>query len=201
MRLYFVRHGESVANTAGIISNRALPHPLTDKGRQQAQGLAQKLRNESVAKIFSSPILRAKQTAEILAQALDVPLEIADALREYDCGTLEGKSISEHEQDYAQLFAAWRAGKWDSRFDGGESLLDIRARFVPFVEQLMRKATVTDTFVLVSHGGTLLSTLPFVLNNINHAFALQQPFENTAVVVAESTPNGLVCHSWCGQAL
>lgn len=202
MKLYFVRHGESIANTQSIISNRNLPHPLTDKGRQQAHAFAQQLQSASITRIFTSPILRARETAEILASELNTPLEITDALREYDCGALEGQSYLEHEQDYVRLFTAWRNGNFDSRFDGGESLNDLRARFVPFVQRLTREANAKENFVLVSHGGVLLACLPFVLKNIDHQFALNQPFENTAVVVAESIANdGLVCRSWCGQAL
>ena len=199
MKIYFVRHGESIANTEGIISNRGAPHPLTTKGRQQAQDLARKLSTATITKIFTSPILRARQTAEILAQAFHVPLEIADALREYDCGVLEGQSVREHENDYRKLFQDWQIGRWDSRFEGGESLLDIKARFVPFIDRITHEFSRTDNLVLVSHGGTLLSALPFVLTNVDRTFTLTQNFDNTAVVMAEITPEGLVCRSWFDQ--
>ena len=173
----------------------------TDKGRLQAQALAQKLQTESITHIYASPILRAAQTAEILAQALGMPYQIADALREYDCGELEGKSYHDHKSDYVRLFTKWLIGKWDSRFEGGESLLDIRARFVPFIEQLIRESSATDHIALISHGGTLLGTLPTLLKNVDHKFALTHPFENADIVIAESTPDGLVCSSWCNHTL
>ena len=201
MKLYFVRHGESIANTQHIISNRDLPHPLTERGVQQAFALAQKLQSIPVAKIFSSPILRATQTAEILSQTWGVPYETTEALREFCCGILEGESSEIHRDDYARLFLDWRAGKWNSRFEGGESLLDVQARFVPLIAQITRDYRECDNIVLVSHGGTLLSVLPIVLRNIDHAFTFTQPLGNSAIVIAESTPDGLICRSWCDRTL
>ena len=64
MRVLFTRHGESEANVEGIISNRDLPHRLTVVGIAQAEALAERLGDFDVRMIFSSPILRARETAE-----------------------------------------------------------------------------------------------------------------------------------------
>ena len=211
MKLYFARHGESEANTQFIISNHDLPHGLTDKGRRQAAELARKLEGVPFARIYSSPILRAVQTAEIVARELapfaltgtqggagDEGFEITDALREFDCGEWEGESLQPHWEDYLRLFQDWQAGQWDSRFPGGESLLDIRARFVPFIEQITREHGEADNLLLVSHGGTLLSVLPTVLTNVDHAFAYTHHLGNTDIIIVETRPQGMVCVSWCG---
>ena len=68
MRLYFIRHGESEANVLHEISNRGAKHGLTEKGRAQVAALAQKLGAIPFVKLYSSPLLRAIQTAEILSQ-------------------------------------------------------------------------------------------------------------------------------------
>ena len=211
MKLYFARHGESEANTLGVISNRGLMYGLTEKGRQQAAALAARLKDIRFARLYSSPLLRAIQTAEILARELRPDLEglgdlrgleIADALREFDCGILEAQSLPPHLDDYVRLFRDWQAGKWDRRFEGGESLLDIQARFVPFVERLTREHGEADHLLLISHGGVLLSALPILLTNIDHAFAYEHiHFGNTDIVIAESTPTGWICLSWCGEQL
>ena len=67
MRLYFVRHGESEANTLHVISNRESPFGLTALGKKQANILADSLKDIPVTVIFSSPILRARETADILS--------------------------------------------------------------------------------------------------------------------------------------
>jgi 2,3-bisphosphoglycerate-dependent phosphoglycerate mutase len=202
MQLYFVRHGESQANTLNIISNRGRQHGLTDQGRQQAITLASRLQSIAPSHIFSSPLLRAVQTAEIFSDILSAPLEITDALREYDCGILEGRLDPASWQRHRQLRDAWLLHKqWECRIEQGESFLDIRARFLPFVEQLVASTgqtrLMTDSVVLVGHGGVYGCMLPLILTNVDFAFGLERPFPNTAYVLAESGAAGLVCLEWC----
>ena len=73
MRLYFVRHGQSEAKVQRVISNRDLPHPLTELGRRQAEALARSLADVPLAALFSSPIMRAVQTAQIVAGFKSLP--------------------------------------------------------------------------------------------------------------------------------
>jgi broad specificity phosphatase PhoE len=201
MRLYCARHGESEANTLDVISNRGLMYGLTDTGRQQAAALAARLKDIRFVRIYSSPLLRAIQTAEIVSHELGVPYEVADALREYDCGSLEGQSFQAHWDDYLRLFRDWQAGQWDSHFEGGESLLDIQARFVPFIEWITRECGEADNILLIGHGGTLLGVLPTMLTNIDHVFAYRHHLGNTDVIIAEARPEGLVCLAWCDATL
>ena len=130
MEFYFVRHGESEANLLNIVSNRGSLHGLTGKGKQQAAALARKLKYRGITRLYSSPLLRAVQTTEILAGVLDLPYDIVDALREYDCGIIEGKSDPASWELYHALWHDWRElGRWERRIEGGESYLDIKARF------------------------------------------------------------------------
>jgi len=203
MRLYFTRHGESEANVLQVISNRGQRHPLTDKGRQQAQTLAAELRPAGITAIYTSPLLRAVQTAEILSEALGVGFEVTDALREYDCGILEGTSGPETWAAFRALREAWWPGRqWEQRIEGGESFLDMQARFVPFIEGLLAADDQRNAnLVLIGHGGLYLSMLPLVLANVDFEFAAHQPFPNTGTVLAESGPPGLVCRAWCGAPI
>jgi uncharacterized phosphatase len=91
MRLLYVRHGESTANIEDI--SGTTDAVLTDKGQQQAHDVAQKLKAENVQLIFCSPYTRARQTAEIIAAELGIPVEdvvVVDELRERYMGDLEG---------------------------------------------------------------------------------------------------------------
>jgi broad specificity phosphatase PhoE/GNAT superfamily N-acetyltransferase len=200
MQLYFVRHGESQANILHVISNRVAHHGLTAQGRQQAVTLAKRLHSISPARIFTSPLLRAVQTASILSDSWSAPLEITEALREYDCGILEGCSDPASWQLHRQLRDAWLVDKqWHRRLEQGESFLDIQARFMPFIERLVaRTSHMADTFVLVGHGGVYACMLPLILANVDFAFVLERPFPNTAYVLAESGAAGLMCLEWCG---
>jgi broad specificity phosphatase PhoE len=180
MKLYFVRHGESEANILREVSNRGLKHGLTDKGRQEAVTLAAKFKGISGAKIFSSPLLRAVQTSEILARELGVPFEITDALREYDCGIIEGKSDEASWELYTRVMYDWLEGRWESRIEGGESFLDMRARFVPFIERLTQESRESENnLVLVSHGGLYRHMLPLILTNVDAHFAFEHSIGHT----------------------
>ncbi len=201
MRLYFVRHGQSEANVQMIISNRDLPHPLTELGHRQAEALAQSLADVPLAAIYSSPIRRALQTAQIVAASKSLPIEIAEALREPDCGIMEGRGDDAAWAEHDRVMADWLVQrKFDSRIEGGESFHDLRARFVPFVERLVAEHGSTDhNLLLVTHGSLLYLMLPLVLTNIDAATVGDYPMPNTAVIVAETQANDLICLEWCGK--
>jgi broad specificity phosphatase PhoE len=201
MKLYFVRHGESEANILWEFSNRGLKHPLTVRGREQAAALVRDLEGISIARLFSSPLLRAVQTAEILSDALGVPYKTTDALREYDCGILEGKSDEASWDLYHAVLSDWiERGQWEARIEQGESFLDMQERFVPFIERLVEEYRDSlDRILLVGHGGLYRCMLPMVLANVDFSFALAHPISNTAYVVATAGAEGLTCLTWCGE--
>jgi len=203
MRLYFVRHGESEANLLEEISNRGLKHGLTGRGRAQASAAACTLKGAGIGKIYSSPLLRAVQTAEILSHALGVPYETTAALREFDCGILEGKSDPASWAIHVQTREAWILRReWDRRIEQGESYLDIRARFVPFIENLLQEGGHTpENIVLVGHGGLFLTMLPLVLSNVTFEMIMELPIDHAAPIVAERREAGLVCVDWSGKGV
>jgi 2,3-bisphosphoglycerate-dependent phosphoglycerate mutase len=168
MRIIFTRHGESLANTLHIIANRDLPHPLTEKGRTQAAALAEKLAGRSIVRIYVSPILRARETAEIVSAPLDLPVETADALREYDCGILEGCGDEAAWATHRQFVNDWLAGKNRGQaLEGGETFFDIQKRVAEFVNGLVTQHNGSNVEILcVSHGGTIIFGLPEFLPNL-----------------------------------
>jgi broad specificity phosphatase PhoE len=200
MKLYFARHGQSEANVLRVISNRGLVHPLTELGRQQAAELAQALTSIPIAKIYSSPLLRARQTAEIVAATLNRPVEIADALREPDCGIAEGRS---DEAAWAEHHRAWTAWlderRYNYRIEGGESFNDLQARFAPFIDRLSAEhGGASDHLLLISHGELLIMMLSVLLTNADEVFAAPRSIPNTGTIVVERQAAGWVCVEWCG---
>ncbi len=202
MKLYFVRHGQSEANVLKVISNRGLVHPLTELGRQQAAQLAQSLAAVPIAKIYASPLLRARQTAEIVSAALNLPFEIADALREPDCGMAEGRSDEAAWAEHRQAWIAWlEEQRYDYRIEGGESFNDLRARFVPFIDRLLAEhGRTADQLLLISHGVLLITMLSAMLTNAGEVFAEPRSIPNTGTIVVERQAAGWVCVEWCGFA-
>jgi broad specificity phosphatase PhoE len=203
MKLYFIRHGESEANVLHVISNRGLIHGLTEKGRAQVAALAQKLAPTPFVRLYSSPLLRAFQTAEQLSNDLGIPFEVSDALREYDCGDIEGKSDPASWQIHLQIREAWFLRKeWEKRIAGGESFLDIQQRFLPFIDSLIQEYGSTQShLLLIGHGGLFQCMLPLVFTNVAFEHVLDLPAGNTGIILAELAPTGLRCLEWDGQVM
>ena len=199
--IYFVRHGESTANTARVISNKVADYaPLTAKGRQQAEELLNRLRERgSITAIHASPLMRAKETAEMIALGLGLEVQIAEALREPYCGVLEGRGDDEAWSHHARQERAWRDGHLDYSVPGGESLRDVETRLVPFLERpTLKFEQPPGNVLIVSHGSILKNMLPRVLSNVGPEFARANPIGNCDVVVAAYQGNMLTCVEWCG---
>ena len=203
MKILFVRHGESEANLLRVISNRGWQHGLTERGKEQAAALGRKLQRFPVTRLYTSPLLRAVQTAQILAGDLCVGYEVTGALREFDCGIAEGRSDQASWDLYDAVWHDWLdLGRWEQRIEGGESYLEVMARFVPFIEHLVAEhASDPGSLVLVGHGGLYQAMLPLVLENVDREFVSTHPIQNAGLIVAEASATGLICSMWCDTPL
>lgn len=204
MLLYLTRHGESEANVARIISNRTLPHPLTPRGIAQAEQLATQLVGTGIARIYTSPIPRAQETAAIVGDALGIVPAVTPALREFDCGPMEGRGDAAAWAAHDAVTRAWdEEGAYDRRIEpDGESFNDIKARFLPLVAHVYAGAErFPGNVLLVSHGSVLLQMLPLIFANVDRAFTRRHPLANCALVIGEPRANGLVCRAWDGLTL
>ena len=201
LRLYFVRHGESEANLLHVFSNRDLPHGLTARGRQQVEALADDLDGTPFADFYASPVPRARESAAILSHRLNLPHRITSALAEWDVGTLEGTSTDAGWAEYDALCTAWyERHEFAARIGGGESFDDIRARFVPFIDQLV-DATPAGPVLLLGHGGLYRCMLPVITGNITFEDVVARPPNYGEAIVVEARDSGLVCVQWGAERL
>ena len=195
MKLYFVRHGESEANVQHVISNRESPFGLTERGKRQARTLAGKLKDISFTAIFTSPILRARETAEILSQSFNLPYQLTEALREYDCGILEEKSDEESWRLHRHYYDEWTLHhNYTNKPEDGECFVDIKDRFLPFIESFKHESD--DHVLLIGHGGLFHLMLPLVLTNIDNDFVRSHWIDHTECVIAELHSSGFICQQW-----
>ena len=195
MHLYFVRHGESEANTRHVISNRASPFGLTERGQEQAKILAGNLADIPLTSIYSSPIPRARETADILSRSLGMAYQVTEALREYDCGVLEERSDDEAWQLHRRYYEDWTLRHdFLNKPEGGESFVEIQNRFLPFIEFL--KKSNESHVLLVGHGGIFHLILPLILTDIDNGFVRSHGIGHTECIVAELTSDGFVCRQW-----
>ena len=204
MRIYFSRHGESQANLLHEVSNIGLKHPLTAQGRRQAEELALALDDRHITRIFSSPVLRAVETSIILAHRLYLPYQVTEALREYDCGILEGRSDDACWATWQELFDDWAVRlRYERRIEGGESFYEVQRRFVPFIEGLIRQYgdDPEEQVLCIGHGGLYWMMLPLVVNNVGPDFVRKHGFPFVSPIVCDVTPLGITCTEWAGTKL
>ncbi len=129
--IYVVRHGESEANREGRYQGRR-DSPLSSLGHRQADALATSLGASKASCVVSSPLGRCVETAIPIATRVGVTLTCDDRLIEIAHGTWEGRLRAELERADTARMHAWRTAPQQVRFDGGESLADVDARWRSF---------------------------------------------------------------------
>ena len=159
-QLYFVRHGEGQDNVARLFSSgKLVDNPLTERGVLQARQTAGYLEGKSIDEMFSSPMKRAAETAQIIARQLGKDWSIMDNFSEVDVGELEGKNFSdENWAYYHEVTNAWYAGELEVSFPGGESYLEMWERWRKGLVQILAEKTDRN-ILLVGHAGIFISTL------------------------------------------
>ena len=128
--LYLLRHGESTANLNDIFASHRVDAALAESGIRQARRWAGELKRFPISGIYSSPLLRAKQTAEIACQPLNVEPVFTDALAEIDVGDLEGQPHTDPRNmaAFRRVLSLWANGSYGEGFSGGETFLDVEKR-------------------------------------------------------------------------
>ncbi|HWC27948.1 MAG TPA: histidine phosphatase family protein [Solirubrobacteraceae bacterium] len=116
-----VRHGQTERSMTGTYSGR-LDVPLTDTGREQARDTAEQLLDAGIDAVVTSPLVRARDTAQTIADAAGVPLTVDERLTEVDYGPFEGLDRDGAQARFGDAFERWRAEPWRSPVPGMEPL-------------------------------------------------------------------------------
>jgi broad specificity phosphatase PhoE len=134
--LILIRHGETEWNVEGRYQGQADP-PLNSKGQQQALILAHKLKDIGLDLLVSSPLKRAAQTAQILANKLNLSIFYDTRLMEIHQGDWQTRLRSEIEQHYPELFHRWETEPWQVTPPNGENLSQVQQRVNEFLDELL----------------------------------------------------------------
>ncbi len=197
MIISFSRHGESQANVLNVFSNRGRKHPLTERGIQQVEKLASSLSTSGISKIYTSPLLRATQTAEIIAKRLKLPISVEPGLREFDCGVFEDQAITPAAVEiYQAVMRRWAYGDKSSRFTGGESLQEIENRFLAFIDHIFSTHSSDDHLLCIGHGGLFTAVFPALFENISFEFTLNCEIGYAEIIRGEYRAGRWICTSW-----
>lgn len=161
-RLLLARHGQSVSNAVRRFQG-VQDVPLSELGRRQAEALASALRGRRIAAVYSSPLQRARHTAELAAAALQVPLRSVDDLRELSLGEWEGCTVEEVQARPGNPYACWVRDPVGSLPPGGEPLADVQGRVVQALADIERAHPNGDDVLVVCHGGVISAYLAHCL--------------------------------------
>jgi broad specificity phosphatase PhoE len=131
-----VRHGESEANATNRFAYRSWDPGLTERGWQQARQLAAQLAHAPITRLVTSPLRRARETLEPLAESLGLPIEVLPALAELDMGRWDGAVLSELAQQEPQAWQAWRRDPDANPPPRGERLSGVGRRVLQGLDQL-----------------------------------------------------------------
>lgn len=148
-RLVLVRHGETDWNVEGRYQGQADP-PLNRKGVEQAERVARQLHPLGIELIYSSPLRRAWQTAQIIAEALHVPVYPEPRLMEINQGEWEGRLVTDIARTYPELFRRWEETPWEVTLPGGENLREVQKRVYAAVDDIVARHP-HQTVALVTH--------------------------------------------------
>jgi len=184
--ILLIRHGENDYIKKGILPGRMTGVHLNERGRAQAQALAEKLAQAPIKAVYSSPLERAVETAEPIAGTLGLEAIIRPGLIETNCGEWQGKS---HKS--LRRLKVWRMVQSTPslfRFPGGESFAESQGRIVGEIESLRLQHEEKDLFVCVSHGDPIRLAVAYYLglplDNFQRLFAA--PASITALYVGEA---------------
>lgn len=180
-RLYFVRHGENLANLTKEFSYKKVDYPLTEKGVLQAQQTASYFSTKSLKAVYSSPLQRAAQTASIIAKVARLPVHIEEDLREVNVGSLEGQPVSQKTWEaHNAIIRAWRQGKSGVNFPEGENQYQMVQRFASVLERIL-KMDASHEVVVVGHGGLFTFGLPLLFPKIKLDHLVDIPNHNCSI--------------------
>jgi probable phosphoglycerate mutase len=131
---------------------------LNATGKEQARAAGRRLAALRPLRILSSPLERARGTADIIAQETGSPVEDAPALQEIDCGEWTGKAFEELHND--PRWKDWNEARSVTRPPGGEMMIEVQARVVSYLESL-RRMYDSVRLVLVSHSDVIKAAILF----------------------------------------
>ena len=186
MRIIIVRHGETVYN----LEKRYQGHTdveLTDLGREQAVRTAERLSHEPVAAVYSSDLIRASETARIIARPHHLRVQTDVRLRECAFGDWEGLNVDEIRERYPEEWGDYRQDSVRHRAPRGERLESVLDRVRCAAEHIEERHP-HDTVVLVGHGGALTAFCCYALGASLYTFRKLR-LENCGITIFSRDPS------------
>jgi probable phosphoglycerate mutase len=192
-RLCIVRHGETAWNAEHRVQGQ-LDIPLNEIGLRQAQAVGMVLKEERFDAIYSSDLVRARQTATPIAGLLALPISLDKELRERHYGIFERLTYAEAKVRYPEDYARFESRDPDYAFRTGESLKDFSARSIKIITAIADRHKGQSVLVF-THGGVLDKLYRFITGlpiSAERNFGIP----NAGLNRIEITPSGWQIRSW-----
>jgi broad specificity phosphatase PhoE len=149
--IFLARHGESDWNVARRFQGHS-DRPLTERGREQAHALADLVASEEIEAVYTSPLSRARETAEIVAARVGLEPVALPELREVDTGSWSGLSRADVETRFPEGFTRWRSG--GSGWEDGETYEEMAERVIGALRTIAEDHP-DGRVLIISHGGPI----------------------------------------------
>jgi broad specificity phosphatase PhoE len=162
MILFLVRHGETESNRNSLALGRA-DVPLNSRGLAQAARLGNALADDPISAVYSSPLIRAQQTAATVASRRGLSVQVKPGLIEMDIGEADGLTFPQVRERFPGLLETWVSDAGPEHpMPGGERLTDVQRRAWECVQSLARIHS-DDTICAVTHNFVILTILATAL--------------------------------------
>ena len=188
-RLILLRHGRTAWNESGRAQGHA-DIELDATGHAQAERAARHLAHLDVAALWSSDLTRARQTADYVARALDLPVSCDARLREFDVGQRQGLTLDEFAEKFPDEYSSWVRGDGLMPVKGGELSEDVEARIVPSLRDCLAALGPGRTGLVVTHGAALKVAVAGLLEWPSRLAACLKAVDNCAWVTVEEVEHG-----------
>jgi broad specificity phosphatase PhoE len=184
-RIYLVRHGENTANLTKELSYRKVDYSLTPKGELQARQTAEFFKGKRIDAIYTSPLKRAFETAEIIGGALGLRPTVLEEFREVNVGLLETlPPTAETWAEHDRIVRAWFEGQPELSFPEGEDYHTLARRMRAGLE-IVLEGCEDRNIVIVGHGGIFTFTITDLCHDVDLAALIQAPSHNCSITELE----------------
>lgn len=190
-RVFLIRHGETLWNKDMRFQGH-MDIPLSEKGLEQAKALSCRLSGKKISAVYSSDLIRAVDTAHLVAEPHGLEVTKVSALREINFGDWEGLTYNEIRERYGELINNWWKNPLKTNIPGGEGLSDLVNRLVPATREIIERH-MGEQVAIVCHGGPVKTLIGLTLDmDLNKYWKISQ--YNTALNILEfpDWENGLV---------
>jgi broad specificity phosphatase PhoE len=184
--IFLARHGESDWNVEKRFQGHS-DRPLTERGREQAHALANLVGSEKIDAVYTSPLSRARETAEIVAARAGLEAVALPELREVDTGSWSGLSRADVEARFPEGFARWRSG--GSGWEDGESYEEMAERVIGALRKIAEDHP-DGRVLVISHGGPIRAIHAAAEGLAIKDYRRLKPVEPNARLSAVAVENG-----------